>query len=97
MKPRIVTVNILETVTDKQFEDILSIFRIVEGVCGAELVRELPPTPKRPPRNGYLPTHGSLDKSNPPQSGSGVPNNRQAVSCRLLYKNWSTVDISQWH
>lgn len=85
MKPRIVTVNILETVTDEQFDDILSIFRIVEGVCGAELVREFPSTPKRPPQNGYQPTNGNLNKSNPPTNGSGVPNHKSAVTCPVCH------------
>lgn len=85
MKPRTVTVSILETVTDEQFDDILCIFRIVEGVCGAELVKELPPTPKRPPLNEYQPTHGDLDISNPPQSGSGMPNPKAAIMCPVCH------------
>jgi len=88
MKQRTITVSIFETVTDEQFEDILSVFRIVEGVCGAELVRNLPPIPKRPPRNGYQPIGDSLDTSNPPQSGSGVPRlhgHTKAVACPVCH------------
>ena len=38
VKKRIVEIAILETVEDKQFEDILSMFSIIEGVCGAHRI-----------------------------------------------------------
>lgn len=81
MKQRSITVSILETVTDEQFEDILSIFRIVEGVCGAELVRELPPTPKRPPQypKGHVKTK--------PEIPAGIPHGYQPTNDNLDISN----------
>jgi DnaJ-class molecular chaperone len=111
MKPRTVTVNIFETVTDEQFEDILSIFRIVEGVCGAELVKDETPCEGQYAAHyiqegeapniqygyyGYQPTHSNLDTSNPPQNGSGVPNHKQAVTCPVCYGT-GHVDAGFYH
>lgn len=44
------------------------------------LTGELPPTSKQPPQNGYQPTSDNLDRSKPPQQGSGVPNLKSTVT-----------------
>lgn len=63
--------------TNKQFEDILSVFRIVEGVCGADFVKELPPIPKRPPQypDGHVETK--------PEIPAGIPHGYQPTSDNL--------------
>ena len=35
--------------------------------------------------HGYQPTHGDLDKSNPPQNSSGVPNYKQVSTCPVCH------------
>ena len=41
MKCKTVEIDIYETVTDEEFENILSLIRILEGTCGARLVEAI--------------------------------------------------------
>lgn len=39
MKKRTVEISVFETVTDEQFDNILLLLRIIEGVCGVEVIK----------------------------------------------------------
>lgn len=52
--------------------------------------------------HGYQPTHNNLDKSNPPQKGSGIPKPISAVTCPVCHgtgkvdANFYNLTQRQW-